>query len=90
MTLTFSQAARRLRGTRQDRPVNPSTIYRWYAYGVKGVHLETALRGGVRVTSEEALQRFFGKLNNQPIKAKAFDRAKHDEAVERELTAQGI
>ena len=36
----------------------PSTIWRWYRHGVRGVQLETVVIGGRRYTSREALQRF--------------------------------
>jgi hypothetical protein len=39
-------------------PVNISTIHRWRHVGCRGVLLETVLRGGVRYTSKEAMQRF--------------------------------
>ena len=41
----------------RTRP-HPSTIWRWYKRGVRGVKLETAVLGGRRVTSKEAIQRF--------------------------------
>ena len=40
-------------------PVHISTIYRWYMRGVRGIKLETAMAGGRRVTTLEALGRFF-------------------------------
>ena len=39
--------------------LNPSTFYRWAFKGVKGVKLETVCIGGIRMTSREALERFF-------------------------------
>ena len=41
------------------RRVSPSTCHRWRLRGCRGVRLETLLVGGIRVTSVEALQRFF-------------------------------
>ncbi|WP_182870877.1 DUF1580 domain-containing protein [Rhodopirellula sp. JC639] len=40
-----------------------STLYRWMTRGVRGIRLESALFGGERVTSIEALSRFFERLN---------------------------
>ena len=40
------------------RKVHMATIWRWVQRGCRGVRLETVLVGGVRYTSEEALQRF--------------------------------
>lgn len=41
-----------------SRP-NLSTVWRWRNRGVRGVKLETVLLGGRRMTSREALSRFF-------------------------------
>lgn len=35
-----------------------STVIRWWQRGVRGVHLETILIGGIRYTSRQAIQRF--------------------------------
>jgi hypothetical protein len=88
-TLTFTQAAKRLPSTRQNRAVSPNTIYRWAAFGVRGVRLETAFRGGTRVTSEQALQRFFAALNSQPVPRCGTAQAAHDDAVESALIVKG-
>jgi Protein of unknown function (DUF1580) len=40
-----------------------SCIYRWAQHGCKGVVLETLQCGGTKVTSREALQRFFERLS---------------------------
>ncbi|MBM4005680.1 MAG: DUF1580 domain-containing protein [Planctomycetes bacterium] len=53
--LSLSQAA----GSLPGGGVHISTIHRWRLRGVRGVKLETVLRGGTRVTSREALARFF-------------------------------
>jgi len=39
--------------------VHVSTIHRWRMKGVRGVRLETFLRGGIRHTTDEAIERFF-------------------------------
>ena len=41
------------------RRVHPSTVHRWRLRGARSIRLETLLVGGARVTSEEALSRFF-------------------------------
>jgi hypothetical protein len=61
--LGLAQAARRVPSGRQDRPVNPSTLFRWIHDGVKLaggriVRLEGIRLGGRWLTSLEALQRF--------------------------------
>ena len=40
-----------------SRP-HPSTMWRWYMKGIRGVRLETFLCGGQRYTSTEAIERF--------------------------------
>lgn len=49
--LSFGQLAR-------QEGVNPTTVWRWAARGVKGVRLETYLRAGRRFTTKEAFARF--------------------------------
>lgn len=61
--LTLSQAAKRLPRLRGNRPVAVSTLWRWCQRGLRGVRLEVIRLGGIRVTSEEALRRFFAILN---------------------------
>lgn len=51
--LTFSQAA----NTAPGRPC-VTTVWRWAMKGVRGVTLESFVRGGRRFTTTEALQRF--------------------------------
>jgi hypothetical protein len=41
-----------------NRP-NLTTVWRWRNRGVRGIKLETILIGGRRMTSREALSRFF-------------------------------
>ncbi len=52
---TLSKAARTLPGG----SVHVSTIHRWRLKGIRGIRLETILRGGIRYTSDEAIERFF-------------------------------
>jgi len=53
--IAFAEAARTLPGG----AVHVSTIHRWRLKGCRGVRLETFLRGGVRHTTREAIERFF-------------------------------
>jgi hypothetical protein len=98
-TLSLTQAARRLPRLRAGRPVHPSTLWRWALTGLRGVRLETAMVGGVRVTSEEALRRFFAAVGGAstmpdrgvaPVTRRTSARDRHDEAVERRLDAEGL
>lgn|GEM_PF-658676 len=52
---TLANAAQSLPGG----SVHVSTIHRWRMKGVRGVRLETFLRGGIRYTTDEAIARFF-------------------------------
>ena len=56
--ITLSKAARNVPGG----SVATSTVYRWHQKGVRGVRLETFLRGGTRMTTQEAIQRFFSRI----------------------------
>ncbi len=53
--ITLAEAAQTLPGG----AVHVSTIHRWRMKGCRGVRLETFLRGGIRHTTREALERFF-------------------------------
>jgi hypothetical protein len=99
-TMSLTQAARRLPRLRAGRPVHPSTVWRWALSGLRGVRLETAMVGGVRVTSAAALRRFFDAVSaNSAVNAKTDQPVEgsrqgtgtyHDEQVERQLDAEGL
>jgi hypothetical protein len=53
---------------RGDRPVSPSTLWRWYRHGVRAldgrvVKLRVWRVGGRTLTSEAALREFFAQLS---------------------------
>ena len=52
--ISFATAAREFPGG----PVHVTTLQRWRSHGIRGVRLETILRGGARYTSREAIERF--------------------------------
>src|SRR5262245_46496679 len=61
--LSLPQAARRFPPFRQDRPVNPSTVWRWISAGVKlpggrRIRLGAIRLSGRWLTSVEAIERF--------------------------------
>jgi hypothetical protein len=66
--ISLTDAAKSLPG----RP-NITTIWRWRNRGVRGVKLETFLQGGRRMTSREALSRFFAATtaaaDGEPIRS---------------------
>lgn len=47
---------------RNGAELNTATIHRWATDGRKGIRLETYQVGGVRYTSEAAVERFFERL----------------------------
>jgi hypothetical protein len=81
--------ARRLPCLRNSRPVHASTLWRWATKGLRGVRLETARVGGVRVTSAEALRRFFAALEQLCLPS---DNITHKSAscVDEELHGLGL
>jgi hypothetical protein len=48
-------------------PVPHGTIIRWIYTGVRGVKLETEMRGGRRVIFPSALRRFHQQLSGKPV-----------------------
>ena len=53
--ITLAKSAQTLPGG----AVHVSTVHRWRIKGCRGVRLESFLRGGVRHTTREAIERFF-------------------------------
>jgi Protein of unknown function (DUF1580) len=43
----------------REEGVSPATVGRWARGGVRGIRLESYLRGGRRVSSREAVRRFY-------------------------------
>jgi hypothetical protein len=65
-----------------------ATIHRWATRGLRGVRLEFAQVGGTRVTSEEALQRFFDALaagGRRPDRRSSLQSQTRTDIVDREL-----
>ena len=48
-----------------------ASIYRWIQKGIAGVQLETLIIGGTRLTSTEALDRFFQESTKAKSKGKS-------------------
>lgn len=88
--LTLSQAARAL-----PKKIAPSTLWRWYRKGVRGVVLETVVVGGARYTSAEAIQRFATALTALGRREDAVSLDKEDSnvrsaAMESQLRTAGL
>lgn len=60
--LAMPDAARFVQRRFGGRKPSMNTLWRWSVRGLRGVNLETMKRGGTRVTSEEAILRFFDRL----------------------------
>jgi hypothetical protein len=102
-TLSLTQAAKLdfLPQRREGKRPNASTLWRWALHGIKGIRLETVMAGGVRVTSAEAIQRFFERLTGLAESGRASvsspepprlpaHRRKQIAAAEKKLAAAGI
>ncbi len=74
--LTLTAAAKLLPG----RP-NVATLWRWRTSGIRGIKLETFLFGGRRMTSREALSRFFERTtaaaDGAPVQAETPRQREH-------------
>ena len=88
--VTLTEATKIIPG----RPCS-SSIWRWYQHGCRGIKLETAIVGGRRFTSREAIERFVRRttearngapVNSAPCRQRQAAIAK----AERELEAAGI
>jgi len=62
--VSLAEVARILPRRRGGKKAHLSGIYRWTTAGCKGVVLESLQCGGTRVTSREALARFFERLTS--------------------------
>ena len=87
--LTLSKAAKTLPRVRGGKPPNPLTLYRWATSGLKAksgkrVFLETEFVGGTRVTSVEALERFFARKRDCYYEPLTFKREREQKALQRE------
>jgi hypothetical protein len=87
---TLATAARTVPGG----PVHVSTIHRWRMKGVRGVRLETFLRGGIRYTTDEAIERFFAATtaaaDSDTPAMTSRQRRREISRAEREATEAGI
>lgn len=51
------------------RPVDSSTAWRWRVHGLHGIHLQTTMVGGRRMTTADAVRRFLAAVNDAAEKA---------------------
>lgn len=96
MSVTLQESLLTLKDAAKLLPGNPhyATLFRWAQKGCRGVRLESALIGGIRYTSREALDRFIlacsGDSAPIPILATPKQRQRQIAAAERELGEAGI
>jgi hypothetical protein len=98
--LTMSEVRALLGKRRNGRPINPTTLWRWYHCGVRGVTLRTRVEGGLRVTTRAWLEEFFDALRakrdgeraavQQPKARTAAQRQRASEAAGRRLKVKGL
>jgi hypothetical protein len=99
--LSLSQAAKKFPSFREDKPVAPSTVFRWIASGVRlpdgsRVRLEAVRLGGRWLTSAPAIERFIVRqtpsleTTSAPMPRTPRQRAKAAERAGRELDRIGI
>ena len=78
---------------RRGRKLHPSSAYRWFRRGVRGVKLEAIRVGGVLCTTEGALIRFFERLAGLEARSQerlTEGRQQKERRVEQELDAEGL
>jgi hypothetical protein len=79
---------------KDGEPRHVATIYRWATRGIKGVVLETVQQGSARVTTREAIDRFFYRLSGDggtelPGTRTPLRRQRDHDRAEKELAAAG-
>ena len=90
MMLRFAEARTAFH---DDRRHSLATLHRWRLNGVRGVKLETVLIGGMRYTSQEAIDRFIAAQNADDAPAVAItanQRRKQSEAARTEFERLGV
>ena len=93
--VSLTEAARLLPRRRAGKKPHVSCLYRWTTHGCKGVLLESLQCGGTRVTSREAIARFFRALTQaanpqaETVRTVA-QRRRAAEKAEAELLREGV
>ncbi|MEM7518373.1 MAG: DUF1580 domain-containing protein [Planctomycetota bacterium] len=60
--------------TRRGKKLHISTVYRWVLKGARGKVLDSAMLGGIRYTSLEALERFLGTSTAELVEVRRLAR----------------
>jgi hypothetical protein len=99
--LSMAQAARRFPPFRENKPIAPSTVFRWILDGVRlpdgsRVRLEAVRCGGRWLTSGPAIERFIARqtpsleTSPEPTPRTARKRERAAELAGRELEQMGV
>ena len=92
--LPLREAAKLLPSRKMGRKVAVATLYRWSSKGCRGVILESWSCGSARVTSEEAVARFVGRLSRardpKAVTAHLADRTKALRSKEAEFAGRRL
>ena len=91
--VSFHDASNESTRRRGGKKIHLSTWYRWTTRGCKGIRLESLQYGGTRVTSREAIARFFRRLTEasvEPSDPTSAPPPRAVEAAQRELERQGL
>lgn len=91
----LSVLAREVINREGRKGVNVSTVWRWIQRGIHGVRLESTLVGGIRMSTREALARFFAATtaaadSTTPPVRTSRQRERQISAAEKELADAGI
>jgi len=89
-TLIPLKAACRLVPGRSAKGIAVTTIYRWALRGCRGTRLQTAMVGGQRYTSHEALDRFFAAINRPASGQISSMGRQRQDRVEAALDSEGL
>ncbi len=91
----LSVLAREVVNREGRRGVNVSTLWRWIQRGIHGVRLESTLVGGIRMSTRQALARFFAATTaaadgtTSPVRTNR-QRERSIAAAEKEWAAEGL
>jgi len=78
-----------------DKPVNPSTVFRWIRYGLEGqdgkrIRLDVSYRGQTPYTSHEAVHRFFASVTAARLARMAERQQRSADVTDEELESVGL
>ncbi len=69
--ISLTEAAILIPRRRAGRPTAISTVFRWVQTGIRGIRLECVQVGGTKMTSAEAIRRFYDALTKKNLAGQA-------------------